>query len=197
MSTAAADDAFQLESSPVSWIKALATPLGRQSYVHQKAVEVTVSQRAKKKLCNYEKIDAGVITSANLPDSYPNNLVQTHLLHVEEGSVLSLQLTTFDVEVNGESCVDSVTVTDGDGTTLMDKTCGGSTYGHLVIGGQSQGSLLPNIKSSTNIVMITFTTKDNNAGMGWNLTWSAIPTGKRHYIAVRVWVSNLFGNNFS
>ena len=143
------------------------------------------------------KFISGILTSPNFPDHYPNNLAKTHILRVKEGSAVSLQFTAFDVKVNGSTCVDSVTLTDGEGRTLMDETCGGSTFGHLVIGGQSQGSLLPNIKSSTNIVMITFTTKDNNARMGWNLTWSAIPTGKRHYIAVRVWVSNLFGNNCS
>ena len=172
-STAAADDVSQLESSPVSWITALATPLGKQSYVHQKTVEVTVSQRVKN-YATMKRIDAGVITSANLPDSYPNNLVQTHLLHVEEGSVLSLQLTTFDVEVNGDTCVDSVTVTDGDGTTLMDETCGGSTYGHLVIGGQSKGSLLPTVISRSNIVFIMFTTSDSIARSGWSLTWPVV-----------------------
>ena len=125
--------------------------------------------------CNYEKIiDAGVITSANLPDSYPNNLVQTHVLHVEEGSVLSLQLTTFDVEVNGDTCVDSVTVTDGDGTTLLDETCGGSTSGHLVVGGQSKGSLLPTIISRSNVVFIMFTTSHSITRNGWSFSWPVV-----------------------
>ena len=125
--------------------------------------------------CNYEKIiDAGVITSANLPDNYPNNLVQTHLLHVEEGSVLSLQLTTFDVEVNGDTCVDSVTVTDGDGTTLLDETCGGSTNGHLVVGGQSKGSLLPTIISRSNVVFIMFTTSQSITRNGWSFSWPVV-----------------------
>ena len=95
---------------------------------------------------------------------------------MEEGSVLSLQFTAFDVEVNGSSCIDSVTVTDGDGKTLLDETCGGSTNGHLVIAGQSKGSLLPKIKSMSNVVMITFTTGDSYTMAGWSVTWSAIPT---------------------
>ena len=33
-----------------------------------------------------------------------------------------MQFTAFDVEVNGSTCVDSLTVTDGDGTTLLDET---------------------------------------------------------------------------
>ena len=69
-----------------------------------------------------------------------------------------------------------MTITDGNGVTLMDETCGGSTYGHLFIGGQNKGSLLPNIKSITNIIMITFTTNNNFARMGWNLTWAVNST---------------------
>ena len=86
-----------------------------------------------------------------------------------------MEFTAFDVEVNDGTCVDSLTVTDGDGTTLLDETCGGSTYGHLVIaGGQSKGSLLPTVISRSNIVFIMFTTSDSIARSGWSLTWPVV-----------------------
>ena len=88
----------------------------------------------------------------------------------QEGSVLSLQFTSFDIEVNGSACIDSVTITDGDGTSLMNQTCGGSSNGHLVVGGQSKGSLLPTINSRSNVVIIVFTTSDGITKSGWSLT---------------------------
>ena len=73
---------------------------------------------------------------------------------MEEGLVLSLQFTAIDLEINGSTCIDSVTVTDGTGTILMDETCGGPTYGHLVVGGQNKGTLLPTINATTGPFMM-------------------------------------------
>ena len=94
--------------------------------------------------------------------------------------VLSLQFTAIDLEVNGSTCIDSVTVTDGTGTILMDKTCGGSTYGYLVEGGQNKGTLLPNINTTTNLVMISYKSS-NNYVRTWHLNWSASPTATGGY----------------
>ena len=101
------------------------------------------------------------------------------MLRVKEGLILILQFTAFDIEqcsspTEGDCACDYLTITDGDGTTLMDKTCGGSTYGHLVIGGQSKGSLLPTVISRSNIVFIMFTTSDSIARSGWSLTWPVV-----------------------
>ena len=100
---------------------------------------------------------------------------------MEEGLVLSLQFTAIDLEVNGSTCIDSVTVTDGTGTILMDETCGGPTYGHLVVGGQNKGTLLPTINSTTNLVMVAFKTSNNYARTGWHIKWSASPTATGGY----------------
>ena len=100
---------------------------------------------------------------------------------MEEGLVLSLQFTAIDLEVNGSTCIDSVTVTDGTGTILMDETCGGSTYGHLVVGGQNKGTLLPTMNTTTNLVMISFKSSNNYARTGWHIKWSASPTATGGY----------------
>ena len=88
---------------------------------------------------------------------------------------MSLNFTAFNLELNGVSCKDSVTIIDGNGTTLMAETCGGSSYGNLVVGGQSENSTLPAVVQSTsNVVILIFTSSESYAISGWNLTWSAV-----------------------
>ena len=40
----------------------------------------------------------GVVTSPNYPDVYPNNLEKTDTIKVEEGLIISLQFTAFDID---------------------------------------------------------------------------------------------------
>ena len=94
---------------------------------------------------------------------------------MQEGSSVSLNFTAFNLELDGVSCRDSVTIVDGNGTTLMAETCGGSSYGNLVVGGQSENSTLPAVVQSTsNVVILIFTSSESYATNGWNLTWSAV-----------------------
>ena len=123
------------------------------------------------------KSNTGVLVSPNFPDDYPNNLAKTQILQVREGLVLSLKFTAFDVELNGNSCIDSVTITDGDGRTLTEETCGGSSYGKLIVGGQGiSGTFLPDsVISRSNVVSVIFTTSGDYTRSGWQLTWFAVP----------------------
>ena len=85
---------------------------------------------------------------------------------MEQGLILSLQFTAFDIESGYLSyCPGHLTITDGDGTTLMRKNCG--------------SSLPPNITSTSNTVMLEFRTNSADDGnTGWNVTWSAVTPGK-------------------
>ena len=122
-----------------------------------------------------QKSTAGVLTSPNFPGRYPNNLAQTHILQVQEGLVLSLEFTAFDVELNSNLCIDSVMITAGDGRILSEGTCGGSTYGNIVVGGQSRSTILPaSVKSRGNVVNVIFTTSVDYTRRGWQITWSAV-----------------------
>ena len=57
----------------------------------------------------------------------------------------------------------------------MAETCGGSTYGNLVVGGQSEGVQLPDsVNSTSNLVNLIFATSESSTMSGWNLTWSEI-----------------------
>ena len=88
---------------------------------------------------------------------------------------MSLNFTAFNVELNSVSCKDTVTIIDGNGTTLMAETCGGSSYGNLFVGGQSENSTLPAVVQSTsNVVNLIFTSSESYATSGWNLTWTAV-----------------------
>ena len=73
--------------------------------------------------------------------------------------VVILQFITF----NTEECCDYLTITDGDGTTLMGKTNG--------------TSLPATVVSRTNLVDIRFRSDHSHARAGWNISWSAQPAG--------------------
>ena len=86
---------------------------------------------------------AGIVTSPNYPEKYPHDLKKTETIMVEKGFVLLLEFTAFDTELHGGFCVDTLIIKDGDGTTLMEETCGGAFYGKLIIGGKVSNSTLP------------------------------------------------------
>ena len=78
-------------------------------------------------------LSTGIVTSPDYPDNYPYNLKQTQAIQVKQGQILSLEFTSFDIEYDSNCTYDHLTIMDGDGTTLMEKSCGSD--GNLVIGG--------------------------------------------------------------
>ena len=97
------------------------------------------------------------------------NLRKTEIIEVEEGLVLEMQFTAFNVD-DCVSCscdhVDHVTIKNGDGVTLMENTCGSSLPAAVI--------------SNSNNVEIYFHTDDiiiQTSGAGWSLTWRAVTPG--------------------
>ena len=96
---------------------------------------------------------------------------------MKKGKILRLEFTAFAVWVGGsiDTCpTDFVRITDGDGTTLMDNSCGYSDR-------DPSESLFfhpPIITSLTNTVEIYFHTDDQWAEPGWSLDWTAITAGE-------------------
>ena len=107
--------------------------------------------------------------------------------------VISLQFSAFDILVDYEydweyyeydydsiiGCFDHLTITDGDGTTLMERSCGSSSGGDILIGDQSMDSTLPpDITSKSNIVKLVFSTDVWTTRTGWSVSWSAVAPGE-------------------
>ena len=121
----------------------------------------------------------GVVTSPNYPRQYPNNLERRDTIQVEQGQILSLQFTAFTIEEEDTCGYDGLTITDGDGTTLMEKSCGTVSDGNILIGGQSIGSSLPAaIISTSNVVNLVFTTDGSDTRSGWSVSWIAVTPGE-------------------
>ena len=127
---------------------------------------------------NWTAVTQGVVTSPNYPDFYPNNLEKTETIQVEQGLILSIQFTAFNIEYHPTCNYDHLTITDGDGTTLMEKSCGSSSYGAVLIGGESIGSSLPPaITSRSNLVNLVFRTDWSTVRTGWSVSWIAVTPG--------------------
>ena len=118
------------------------------------------------------------MTSPNYPDNYPISLLKTEWIEVEQGLIVTLQFTAFDIESSSTCGYDHLTITDGDGTALMEKSCG-STSGGVFVGGQSIGNTLPaDITSTSNIVKLVFKTDSSSTRPGWSVSWSAVTPGE-------------------
>ena len=126
---------------------------------------------------------SGNVSSPNYPNNYPDGLEKTELIQVEQGKVLSLEFTAFDIDFDPVLCdlncnCDHVTIKDGDGTTLMGKTCGSSLNGTAIFEGRLIGSSLPPvIVSRTNSIGIFFKTGSLAAKSGWSANWKAEAPG--------------------
>ena len=72
---------------------------------------------------------------------------------------------TYEYDYESPICnYDHLTIMDGDGTTLMEKSCGSS---------------LPNaITSITNMIKVVFSTDGSNTESGFSLSWTAVTPGE-------------------
>ena len=116
----------------------------------------------------FKTLTTGNVTSPNYPGQYPSNLKKTETIQVEEGLILSLQFTGFNIKYHYTCDYHHLTITDGDGTTLMEKSCG--------------NTLPADIISRTNIVKLLFITDGSYNQMavtwsGWSVSWSAVTPG--------------------
>ena len=82
-------------------------------------------------------------------------------IEVERGLLIAIKFTFFDVEESGESsCWDYVTITDGDGTSLLGVNC---------------GTGIPRARTSiTNTVRVAFHTNGRIVRSGWRLEWTPV-----------------------
>ena len=88
------------------------------------------------------------------------------IIEVEEGLVVAMQFTAFNVEscVSSYCACDHVTIKNSGESTLMEKTCG--------------SSLPTAVTSTSNIVEVFFHTDNyDDSNSGWRLTWRAVTPG--------------------
>ena len=118
----------------------------------------------------------GVLTSPNFPNDYPANLEKSYSIEVEQGKILLLAFTVFNIDsatdnsdyyeynIDYVTCPsDHLSITDGDGTMLLEEAC---------------GHLLPaSITSKSNNVSLFFRTDDTSSKAGWSLIWSTVTPG--------------------
>ena len=87
---------------------------------------------------------------------------------MEEGHVLILEFTAFNIQSDKSCRWDHLTIADGNGSALMNKTC---------------GSALPSkIYSMSNLVDILFTTNHAEEKTGWSVSWSAAIPGVHDFL---------------
>ena len=130
-------------------------------------------------------VSTGVLTSPNFPDNYPENLHTIETIKVEEGLIISIKFTAFNIESDpwcDDCACDYLTIVDGDGTTLMGKSCGSPDYlFSIVVAGQDIGTSLPyGVTSKSNMVKVIFRTTtftSNTTNRSWGVTWSAVTPG--------------------
>ena len=77
---------------------------------------------------------------------------------------MSLQFTAFDIESHVTCRFDHLTIMDGDGTTLMEKSCG--------------SSLPAAITSRSNMIKVVFSTDGSGTRSGFSLSWTAVTPGE-------------------
>ena len=111
----------------------------------------------------FRLLATGVVTSPGYPGHYSNNTAKTETIQVEEGMQMILQFTAFNIQSHSNCALDYLNVTDGDGTPLLDKTC---------------GSTLPNnLTSTSNVVNVFFKTNADVTATGWSASWSVVTPG--------------------
>ena len=92
----------------------------------------------------------GIVSSPGYPGNYPNSVEKQDTIKVGQEMVISIEFTEFNIEFHPTCAFDHLTITDEDGTTLMEKSCGKTKWGTVMVGGQSLNTSLPaNITSRT------------------------------------------------
>ena len=104
---------------------------------------------------------------------------------MQRGMILSLEFNAFDIDFDPVLCdlncnCDHLTIMDGDGTTLMGKSCGSSLNSSTIFEGRLIGSSLPPaIVSRSNSISITFKTGSLGSRSGWSISWKAVTPGMK------------------
>lgn len=103
----------------------------------------------------------GILTSPEYPNKYKNYINKTYPILVEEGKVVEIEFTKFEVEYEQSCEYDWLKITESNGATILDKSCGDT---------KPTSPLL----SKTNSVNVIFWTDHSKTYNGWSLNWRAV-----------------------
>ena len=124
---------------------------------------------------NLTHCSTGVVTSPNYNGSYyPDLLDKTERIEVESGKVLKLDFTYFQVQWDSSCSKDYVEIKDGNGKTLMPRSCG---WSQGVSSTHTYYFQTETLTSLTNSVEIIFHTDASSHYKGWSLNWTAVTPG--------------------
>ena len=101
-----------------------------------------------------------LVTSPGYPSNYPDNQDKTFPIKVAAGQVIEILFTDFNLEPHASCEYDHVTVLDGDGSTLLAKTCGTNKPGKIT--------------SKTNVANIKFKSDTSVNNKGFRAEWKAV-----------------------
>ena len=101
-----------------------------------------------------------LVTSPGYPSNYPDKQDKTFPIKVAAGQVIEILFTDFNLERHKSCDYDYVTVLDGDGSTLLAKTCGTNKPGKIT--------------SKTNVAIIKFKSDANVNKKGFRVEWKAV-----------------------
>merc|ERR1719153_310880 len=111
-----------------------------------------------------ESGESGTITSENYPNIYPDNIDKEYPINADGTFVIKFLDFVLEDPKWDSSCYDWVTIKDGDGSILLDKTCG--------------SDIPPPITSKTNTAMVFFYTDRNTNATGFSLNWKVEESGE-------------------
>ena len=72
---------------------------------------------------NYIDI-AGVVTSPNFPNSYPNRIDRTDMIYVAAQKLIEIEFTNFTVQPHPQCRGNQLSIVDQDGSELLGISCG-------------------------------------------------------------------------
>ena len=148
----------------------------------------------------------GVVTSPNFPNDYPRNLEENYTIEVEQGQVLLLAFTAFNIDSANDITWSALNNYEGDNQYLEDVTCPSdhltiTDSDGIILMEERCGHILPDrITSRTSKVNLTFHTDDTDVEpsflsnrylstrAGWSLIWSAVTPGMKVLLETSVYM---------
>jgi len=102
-----------------------------------------------------------VVTSPNYPSKYGNNVEKTTRIGVGKGNKVGVEITDMEIEYHATCDFDYLMIKDGDGSILLEKTCGTNVPSHDIL-------------SNTEDVYVTFVSDSMNTRRGFQLRWTEV-----------------------